>query len=72
MTDDVIRFRKPRVEQLSKQDLNGLTSEEIDAARRGGHLADLMHGVKPAPIPPAPTSDPVKDLAREIANKARP
>lgn len=52
MTDEVVvpfsPLRKGKPEQLTREQLKGLSAEEINAARLGGHLEDLMKGVKPS------------------------
>ena len=52
--EPVIPFRKGRPQQLTREDLKTMTPEEINKARRGGHLADLLAGKKP----PSPPSEP--------------
>jgi hypothetical protein len=51
---DTVPFRKPRPEQLTRADLAKLTPEEIERARQGGHLEDLLAGKKPPPPDPPP------------------
>jgi hypothetical protein len=53
MSDEVIPFRKPKVEQLTLDQVKELRQagreDEIERARIGGHLEDVMAGKKPAP-----------------------
>lgn len=54
MSDDVIPFNpKGKPEQLTKEQLKAMykagQTDEIDRARKGGHLADVMAGKKSAP-----------------------
>jgi hypothetical protein len=68
--EPIIPFQKPRPEQLTIDQVRALSSTDIDRARLGGHLEDLMMGKKPAPPPaPAPTSDPTSELRRQLARE---
>jgi hypothetical protein len=54
--DKTVPFTKPRPEQLTLEQVKALRKagreDEIERARQGGHLEDVMKGKKPEP--PAP------------------
>jgi hypothetical protein len=74
--EPVIPFRKQgRPEQLTREQLKGMQPEEIDRARLGGHLDDLMSGKKPQPAEQPGTGfalgDVVKGIADDMIRKGR-
>jgi hypothetical protein len=73
---ELIPFQRPgKPEQLSIDEVRKMKPEDIERAREGGHLDQVM-GRIPKPDPSAPRTgqqpDPFSELAREIVNKARP
>jgi hypothetical protein len=47
MTEDVVPFARPPVQQLTLEEFKRLSAEEKERAQRDGHLAELLkHGPK--------------------------
>jgi hypothetical protein len=62
----------PVPEQLTREQLKGMSPDEINRARRGGHLRDLLAGKKPEPpAPPAPAPDPTTQRVAELLRKGQ-
>jgi hypothetical protein len=60
MSDDVIPFRpKGKPEQLSIEQVRAMKPEDVEAARQGGHLTDLLKRGPKAP-PPDPSTPPAR------------
>ena len=71
MTERIIKFRpEGKPEQLRREDLKGMSPEDINRAREGGHLADLLAGKKPAPAEPESQLSPFDKLVKDWADKA--
>ncbi len=73
MTDEVIPFAKPKVEQLTLEQFKALTDDEQARAIQGGHVDQLQKhgpGWKPESPPPPTPAEPFMDLAKHIVDKA--
>jgi hypothetical protein len=57
---------RPKPRQLRREDLRGLTPEEITAARKNGQLQDLLSGVKPPAAPAPPVETDKEKIARHL------